>query len=695
MGSPQIIDALLDKINILVDGGQLIQVSETFVSLNLQAAIQFEKNDMLDYYIKKGASVDSPPDTVSKLYIDHSRTSEYRKSPFILQAACQGALDVFENLLHHGCKITDQGFIGFSKKRKNQVISNIVGAAAFNGSKKILQFMLKKKSLAGIDHLASERLDFAAKTFSSEYTGYTPLMLAVAAGGQNIDCVKVLVQNKADLSVLDPIGNNVFHIAALNQNSAALEFLLEIWPKQSLSFDLTLRNKNGETPYSIAYEQKSDRMLKILEQYQQTIGDLSQQTTQDLLDDLLKEELKLEQDKAKRKDKKKRQKIKHIAEKEGISVEEIQSRHEAENKAKEIENQIKLKEEEERVRRDFDAAADEQRRRQERERQLYSGPEDEHQPTSILHHQTGKDKKKGASSSSKHVKFADAPLVAPVVKQQEVETTFAHLKVKKPDLVAQPVKQVAAVVSEVEVPKASLIKTSPLDGPNRKQRKKEQYLKDSEQRIKSGVKKPTPEAVQTEAAAPVETSKPEEQKKAADNDSDDTSDNENGGRDVLGVSAELRMKTLSTKARQRLRRKLVVEQAEEEARKEKLKKHFEEIEADKKRKEEEEVKKKQEEYERLRQEKAEKKKVKEEKKTVKIQQHQPVSAPLVPQSAPAYRQKAALKEETVVVHEESKVVTEKPQKKEKKPTKEVPQYRPKQALAETVQPTTAPSAAEA
>ena len=70
-------------------------------------------------------------------------------------------------------------------------------------------------------------------------------------------------------------------------------------------------------------------------------------------------------------------------------------------------------------------------------------------------------------------------------------------------------------------------------------------------------------------------------------------------------------------------------------------------------------------------------------------------APLVPQSGPAYRQKAALKEETVVVHEESKVLTEKPQKKEKKPTKEVPQYRPKQALAETVQLTTAPSAAEA
>ena len=139
---------------------------------------------MLRYYIEKGAPIDLPPDTVTKLYIDHSRTSEYRRSPFIIQAACHGDLECFETLLMVGCKITDQGFIGFSKKRKNQIVSNIAGAAAFNGSTKILQFIMSKKSLAAIDTLASERQDFNVKgSFSHEYTGYTPLMLAVAAGG--------------------------------------------------------------------------------------------------------------------------------------------------------------------------------------------------------------------------------------------------------------------------------------------------------------------------------------------------------------------------------------------------------------------------------------------------------------------------------------------------------------------------------
>ena len=39
---------------------------------------------MIKFYISKGANVELPPDTVSKLYIDHSKKSEYRKSPFII-----------------------------------------------------------------------------------------------------------------------------------------------------------------------------------------------------------------------------------------------------------------------------------------------------------------------------------------------------------------------------------------------------------------------------------------------------------------------------------------------------------------------------------------------------------------------------------------------------------------------------------
>jgi ankyrin repeat protein len=187
-----------------VDGGQLIQ-----------AAIAFEKADMLQFYISKGAKVDLPPDTVSKLYIDHDRKPEYRKSPFIIQAAAQGDVECYNTLLNNGCKAEgESGFIGFSRKRKNQIISNVVGAAAFNGSNKILKKILKE-STKDINYLSTEKKDFnAIGSYQLEYTNYTPIMLAAAGGGQNLDCIKQLVTAKADLTRLDGVENNILHVAA-------------------------------------------------------------------------------------------------------------------------------------------------------------------------------------------------------------------------------------------------------------------------------------------------------------------------------------------------------------------------------------------------------------------------------------------------------------------------------------------------
>lgn len=53
----------------------------------------------------------------------------------------------------------------------------------------------------------------------------------------------------------------------------------------------------------------------------------------------MKEEERKEQEKAKRKDKKKRHKLKHLAEKEGVSIEEITARLDAENEIKRIEEE--------------------------------------------------------------------------------------------------------------------------------------------------------------------------------------------------------------------------------------------------------------------------------------------------------------------------------------------------------------------
>ena len=51
-------------------------------------------------------------------------------------------------------------------------------------------------------------------------------MLAVAEGGQNLEAVKILLANKADITILDSYGNNILHIAAQYGNNEALEFLI-------------------------------------------------------------------------------------------------------------------------------------------------------------------------------------------------------------------------------------------------------------------------------------------------------------------------------------------------------------------------------------------------------------------------------------------------------------------------------------
>lgn len=66
--------------------------------------------------------------------------------------------------------------------------------------------------------------------------------------------------------------------------------------------------------------------MRLLEWYAEKYGDQTQQTADQLLNELQKEEVHKEQKEAKKKEKKKRQKIKQLAEKEGVSIEEMERR---------------------------------------------------------------------------------------------------------------------------------------------------------------------------------------------------------------------------------------------------------------------------------------------------------------------------------------------------------------------------------
>ena len=119
-GDASMLGPLIEKVDMLKFGGDL-----------LQAACAQGKKDMVELLLKKQADITNPPDRITG-------EESYRRSPFLIQAASSGDVETLMYVLDNGGAIADGGFITLSKKRKNQVISNVVGCAAWFGRKKML-----------------------------------------------------------------------------------------------------------------------------------------------------------------------------------------------------------------------------------------------------------------------------------------------------------------------------------------------------------------------------------------------------------------------------------------------------------------------------------------------------------------------------------------------------------------------------
>lgn len=211
-----------------------------------------------------------------------------------------------------------------SKKKKNSVESNVIGASAYYGNHKILKLCLQKMSRQYHSVAAKEKIDSQSSiksTFSPEYVGYTPLMLAVAGIHANLECVKILLASQADFRTCDKQGNSILHIAALNSNNNILDYLTK-----NLRMDIFARNNQGETALFICQKAKNQKGVEILEKFQQF--DQSRDKTEDLLKELEDQERKDELAKQKKKEKKHRSKIQKLAKEQGVSVEELTKKFE-------------------------------------------------------------------------------------------------------------------------------------------------------------------------------------------------------------------------------------------------------------------------------------------------------------------------------------------------------------------------------
>ena len=156
--------------------------------------------------------------------------------------------------------------------------------------------------------------------FVREFSKYTPLMLTVAKGDENLDCLKLILQHGADFRCKDENSNTLLHIAAMNNNIKMLDYLAK-----NLKIDIFERNKQGETALNICQKLKNEKGIALLLQYQGQY-DESKNTAAELMNELCKEEEESEEAKAKRKAKKWRNKINRIAKAEGIKPEEVEAR---------------------------------------------------------------------------------------------------------------------------------------------------------------------------------------------------------------------------------------------------------------------------------------------------------------------------------------------------------------------------------
>lgn len=145
--------------------------------------------------------------------------------------------------------MADVGFICFSKKRKNLVISNVLGCTAWGGKHQLMKKIIGNLKNT-IEMQSIEQPDPKSKipgAFHKEFATYTPLMLAVSRDDENLEAVKILLQHGANFEVKDTLGNSVIHLAAMNGCNKILDYLTK-----NLKTDMFSRNNKGESPLNLA-----------------------------------------------------------------------------------------------------------------------------------------------------------------------------------------------------------------------------------------------------------------------------------------------------------------------------------------------------------------------------------------------------------------------------------------------------------
>lgn len=184
--------------------------------------------------------------------------------PLAIQAAIGGDIEVFQYITDIKAKVDVSGPIGLSKKYKNIIISNPIGAAAYYGRVELIQFLLSQHQIDLNFKTTEKKSKLKQINVNKEFSDTTPITLAIIGEAEEetaLEVVRLLVKNRGNPKLSDANKNNILHLTVKYNRPAILKYLIENLQLSDLLKDL---NKEGQTPVAVAQSSNQSETVDYL-----------------------------------------------------------------------------------------------------------------------------------------------------------------------------------------------------------------------------------------------------------------------------------------------------------------------------------------------------------------------------------------------------------------------------------------------
>lgn len=268
---------------------------KTDISIYLLYSIIYDNIEIVKFIIEKQSVNVLLPLTVNpiELYSDSDQSHQEHDKyslvdiPLLILSAIGGSIEIFDYILKKGGDITQVGHIGLSPKKKNSIVSNVIGAASYYKRQYMLSYLLDLKIIreantkengSSINYLSlnyksiEKKIKLKSVSFQKELTGYTPIMLCVVNSKDNnksLQSIKALM-NKVETKVVDFENNNLLHLSVKYTSLDIVRFLIE-----DMGFDINEVNSKKESAFMLSQSLNGDEM-RVINEYLKKV-EVSQQ----------------------------------------------------------------------------------------------------------------------------------------------------------------------------------------------------------------------------------------------------------------------------------------------------------------------------------------------------------------------------------------------------------------------------------